>query len=476
MHKTLVFASALVMVAATLLTTPCFPTGSIVGHALDINKNGLYELEITQCKAGESKNAQWARFAVDGYYELKDLSPGVYSLLQNDIFYFRPRLFSFIPVRDGQITDGNYTVRSTYFVNKNDDGPQCFEYRQTFVATGDVVKVTVWPRGEGVILLGSIHEADTGKQIGPTRESGIDSRDTFNWLHGECPTVPGKLYYLKLIRKDGGKFSLYVDSSSGGKAYPDGQAFYDGVPQPNTDIKCCIESDDDGLATMVYRVKNEGGRSGKELGQTFKAIGSNITAITVFCTAIEGQYAEARFSIHEGGPGGKQIGPAKTCRVWNYRPMGQIFGVSWLPGEVPVTPGKTYYLKVTSSGIYAFINTSNRYQDGQFYVDGKAIDPNEDWSMTVMGEIYPFSSVASLKGTVKDMYGQPIANASIKLTPWSYSTTSDDKGEFRLSKVTSGEYDVECLAPGYGSSIRHITLKPGKEHELNFVMSKVAPN
>lgn len=453
----------------------CFAAGSIIGHAVDINGKGLYELEITQCKAGESKNAQWARFATDGYYELKDLLPGTYSLLQNDIFYYRPRLFSFVPVRDGQVTDGNYTVRSTYLVSKNDDGPQCTEYRQTFVATGDVVKVTVWPRGEGVILLGSIHEVSTDKQIGPTRESGIDSRDTFNWLHGECPTVPGKLYYLKLTRKDGGKFSLYVDSTSDGNTYPDGQAYFDGVAQRSVDIKCCIESDDDGLATMVYRVKNDGGRSGKELGQTFKAMGSNITAITVFCTAIEGKYAEARFSIHEDGPNGKQIGPAKTCHVWNYRPMGQIFGVSWLPGEVPVTPGKTYYLKVTSPGIYAFINTSNHYPDGQFFVNGKVVDAKEDWSMTVMGETSLYSSLATIKGTVRDIYGRPIEGASIKLTPWNYSTASNDKGEYQLSRVTAGEYDVECSAPGYGSSIQHVVFKPGKEYELKFTMSGVAP-
>ena len=449
--------------------------GSIIGYAYDEDSAGLYEMEITQCKSGESTNAVWARVNVaNGYYELKDLAPGRYSLALGDLFYYRPRLFSFVPVREGEVTPGDFQVHTAYFVRvqARDDGPACREIRQTFVSTGDVVKVTVWIRGEAALYC-SVHDAHTHRQIGPARDKELLAGDTFIWRHGQVPTVKGQLYYVKLWSKDDKEFSLYVSDKVGGRAYPLGQAYYDGTPTPDVDIRCVIECDDDGLVTMCQRQRTDGrGHGSTHFGQTFKAIGPYINVVTVFTTAIEGRYAATRISIHEGGPEGRQIGPAKTCHLWNYRPMGQVYSVTWQPGEVAVTPGKTYYLKATSAspGVYAFTSKHDEYPDGRCYFDGSPGNPNEDLCFTVLGEAELYSSLGSIKGLVTDENGKPIAGATVRLIPWAYAADTDHTGKYAVSKVTAGKYAVECSAPGYAPRIFTVTLQPKDDRQMDCVL------
>lgn len=145
--------------------------GSIAGYAHDFDDASLYEMEITQCRSGESTNLAWARISNNGYYEIKDLAAGEYSLVLGDLYYFRPKLFSFIPVREGIVTPGTFQVDAAYFVRvrATEKSPACREIRQTFVATGDVVKVTVWTF-DNAALYCSIHDAITHERIGPARD------------------------------------------------------------------------------------------------------------------------------------------------------------------------------------------------------------------------------------------------------------------------------------------------------------------
>ncbi|HPD30499.1 MAG TPA: carboxypeptidase-like regulatory domain-containing protein [Phycisphaerae bacterium] len=451
--------------------------GSIAGYAHDFDDASLYEMEITQCRSGESTNLAWARISNNGYYEIKDLAAGEYSLVLGDLYYFRPKLFSFVPVREDIVTPGTFQVDAAYFVRvrATEKSPACREIRQTFVATGDVVKVTVWTF-DNAALYCSIHDAITHERIGPARDQAVDAADSFTWRHGEVPALPGQSYYVKLWRPDNGEFSLSVCEKKGGRSYGPGHAFYDGRPEPQADIRCVIECDDDGLWTMAQWQRTDGkGHGSTHIGQTFKAIGSFVNVVTLFGTAIEGQYVRTRFSIHEDGPEGRQVGPTKTCHPWNYRPMGQVYSVSWQPGEVPVTSGRTYYLKALADepGLFAFTNKHDGYPLGRCYFGGTAGPENEDLCFTVLGEAELHSSLSTLKGTVKTLTNKAIPGATVTLNPWGYSVKSRPNGEYTLSRVTAGRYAVCCSADGYRPRTFVVTLRPAATHEMDFTLTSL---
>lgn len=460
--------------AFLLISARCLGVGSISGYVTDPENTGTYESEVFAAKTGTSSNTAYYRCLTSGYYELTNLSAGTYSIGINDGFHFHPRHRSFVPVRDGQVTPGNLKLRSTYWVRNraSDDSPLVTEMRQTFVATGHVVKITVVSLSHEALTV-SIHNASTGAQVGPTRQTNIDDRDTVKYLHGEVPCVAGQLYYVRLLRAGGGLFSLRVDAHDSGNAYPQGQAYYDGVAQPNVDVGMVIESDDDGFSTMYFKPTNTDGEWGTELGQTFVAIGSDITLVTLFATAAGGDYVDVAFSILSGGPGGTQTGPTKIVRIRNYQPMGQLAVITWQPGEVPVTSGQTYYLKMASSGFYVFTNRNNRYASGACYVNGSILYANEDICATIEGEAGAvYSALGTIMGTVRDVNGNGVSGATVTATPWGYSATTGTDGSYTLYRISADTYTVTATASGYSCapSYSNVVVAPGQVVTQNFEM------
>jgi len=462
--RKLCFVAVLLLVSAQ-----CFAAGSIAGNIIDQKDKGQYESEIFACKTGTSTNSAYYRLDTAGYYNLTSLSAGTYSLGLSDNFHFMPRLRSFVPVTDGKVTPGSFTIRSTYF-NHGDyysgGSPQYAEFRQTFVATGHPVKITAWVIESGFTVHASFHDASTGAQIGPTKDLGVDDRGTAKWLHGQVPLTVGTTYYVKLIRNGINTFSMKYKS---GNPYSGGCLYYGSVAQPDLDMSLVIESDDAGLSTMYQRSINNSGSSSSHLGQTFKAIGSNITVVTLFATADVSEGRDVAFSILSGGPTGAQIGPTKTVKVRDYRPMGQWVAVTWEPGEVPVTSGQTYYLKMTSTNLYIFTATTNPYPDGCFYVAGSPVS-NTDMLATIMGETTANSSLGTLSGTVTNSGGSPLSGATIATTPFGYTATSGTSGTYSLS-ATADPYYVKCTKPYYQQGTVNLTLTPGGTTTQNFSLA-----
>ena len=453
--RKLCFVAVLLLVSAQ-----CFAAESIAGNIIDQKGKGQYETEIFACKTGTSTNSAYYRLDTAGYYELTSLAGGsTYSLGVNDNFHFMPRLKSFVPVTVGKVTPGSFTIRANYF-NHGDyysgGSPQYAEFRQTFKATGHPVKITAWVIESGFTVHASFHDASTGAQIGPTKDLGVDDRGTAKWLHGQVPLTVGTTYYLKLIRNGTDTFSVKYKS---GNPYSGGCLYYGSVAQPDLDMSLVIESDDAGLSTMYQRSINNSGSSSSHLGQTFKAIGSNITVVTLFATADVAEGRDVAFSILSGGPTGAQIGPTKTVKVRDYRPMGQWVCVTWEPGEVPVTSGQTYYVKMTSTNFYIFTATTNPYPDGCFYVAGSPVS-NTDMLATIMGETTANSSLGTLSGTVTNSSGSPLSGATIATTPFGYTATSGTSGTYSLS-ATADPYYVKCTKPYYQQGTVNLTLTPG---------------
>jgi hypothetical protein len=80
----------------------------------------------------------------------------------------------------------------------------------------------------------------------------------------------------------------------------------------------------------------------QEFGQTFVATGP-VTMIYVRNPLVDGS-PTLTLTIHEGGPGGTQIGVARTLsRDFDIR---LIYGY----GEMPTLTGHTYYVRIRASG------------------------------------------------------------------------------------------------------------------------------
>lgn len=117
-----------------------------------------------------------------------------------------------------------------------------------------------------------------------------------------------------------------------------------------------------------------------EYGQTFVATG--IELHRVMAMAADTPHRLCRATIHENGPGGTQIGPHRD------QYLGQVFPAfySWGPGEVPLKPGQTYYVRIRSLLGQMFTPIvaplEDQYPNGHLFMDNVAY-PQYDAYLTI---------------------------------------------------------------------------------------------
>jgi len=110
------------------------------------------------------------------------------------------------------------------------------------------------------------------------------------------------------------------------------------------------------------------GLTGRELVQTFTATTDELVGATLM---VASDVCTLRASIVEGGAGGRQIGPTKTLTSGS----SMVWGTAeWEAGQVPLTPGRTYGLRLRREDGKAWTpylhSTGNAYDGGLLYVDG----------------------------------------------------------------------------------------------------------
>jgi len=116
-----------------------------------------------------------------------------------------------------------------------------------------------------------------------------------------------------------------------------------------------------------------------EFGQTFIARGFNIIKITGRNAASPATF---NVSVHEGGPGGPQIGPTRTfgCGNWGRGTA------RWSAGEIQKVPGQRYYVKMVKveGGTWssALDANGNSYPNGVAYFDGNPVE-DQDLGLTI---------------------------------------------------------------------------------------------
>jgi hypothetical protein len=333
----------------------------------------------------------------NGYYSLDNLPAGTYAVAVVDPWHARAQIVTNIQVTSAQ---GTYTVdvplRATYY-SPDDNWPSDPHWRwlfggpdfaQSFVADGPyVVHATIrdaeWGANKEIEV--SVCTSPMGQPIGPARKvrSGAGHGET-SWAGGEVPVTRGQTYFLRARSTDGSGWAPGL----GCVPYPYGMMYVNGAAQPDLDMTWEISCDDDGLVSSYYITRHkdhdEAGQEALEWGQTFVARSLDIQFASAHM--FSPGTCDLDFFIREGGFSGGQIGPTRTARIENEVGRDQTGGVLWGPGEVPVMPGRTYYLGVRrhEGGTIRLYRWPERYSQGSAYHDGIA-ETNWDLETQILG-------------------------------------------------------------------------------------------
>lgn len=347
----------------------------------------------------------------DGAFVIDGLAAGRYAVFVGARDNSRPQ-FAVVDVpRDGQ-AQVNFSLSASVEVD-GDSWTQAYPvFYQSFRAAGlGITSLKLKGFGPGRVVRVQMLEGDgpTGRPVGRpkiTSPLGGEGEAAVFWSGGEAPTVPGRMYTFRLSADNGGGWIPGV--AGRGEAYPLGRAWFGGQPRPLTDLRFAVCEEKDNL-TAAYAVA-AGRRTvrARAVGQTFVARGKSVLLASSVLSQINSRPVYVRFSIHEKGPGGRQIGPSKTV------PVSSDAAVAWLPGEVGVKPGGTYYLHVESfdgADFYAF-EEPETYAGGCACNDAIA-DGQRDlagWIACEIGE----ADQARLFATPQAIRAVPLANASFE--------------------------------------------------------------
>ncbi|NLE61352.1 MAG: hypothetical protein GX616_23635 [Planctomycetes bacterium] len=360
--------------------------GALKGRVLDADTGrGVSRVAVSAFMHGRS-TAIVSRGESDGSYLLADLPAGRYAVCLPAGETYRPVCVPDVEVPADGTTVLNLKVTRSLLIDGDSWVQPYPSFAQSFVTTGlGITTVGVKGFGPGrrvtIQVLGG--EGTAGQKIGPPRTTapvGGEGSEQVCWSGGEVPTRPGQVLTLQMSAQPGEK---WVPGLAGrGDVYAGGSAWFHDSPRPDSDLGVMICEDNGGLRTdyavgggwRTWRVR--------AVGQTFTALSRSITFASAVLSGVYGPPVYVRFSIHENGPGGRQIGPSKVVAV------GEDAAVAWGPDEVPVESGKTYYLHIESLGgdvLLAAVQAGS-YAGGRAFFDAVAAD---DWELcaVVAGEI-----------------------------------------------------------------------------------------
>lgn len=271
---------------------------------------------------------------------------------------------------------------SGYFTQGDWDPSGSNPIFQTFTATGTGITRATFAKADDVSggqIEFSIHRSNGGNvetwpQVGPTRNrtrGGYGGDHWVSWDGGEVPTVPGEMYAIRLYSTSGVNIQPYWCNDS---FYPQGRGYRGNQASPaNHDYYIIVFSDNDGtLHTMTnrsFRYLSLFEDFHQKFAQSYKARGGHFAGSTLMATTggKEGWEFSVRVSVHQGTPGGPQIGPAKIMPC-AFAPYSGVAGAAFGPDEVPTTVGQTYWIVYERPGGQGFnsylMNEGNTFPDG----------------------------------------------------------------------------------------------------------------
>lgn len=344
--------------------------GRLVGRVLDAQTGGpLHRVTVRAYAHGRSV-ASAAMSERDGGFVLADLPAGGYALCVPASDAHRPLCVPDVQVSAGATTTVDLKVRQSLFIDGDSWVQPYVSFAQSFRASGlGVTMARVKAFGPGRAVRVEVLDGDgpSHQAIGPARVTvpvGGEGEASVLWAGGEVPTTPGKSYTFRLSALSG---QTWVPGVAGrGDAYAGGSAWFDGSPRPDTDLGLVLCEDNDSLRTNYAMIDGPRVYCVTAAGQTFTALSRSVTFASAMLAHTGGPPRYVRFSVHNGGPTGEQIGPSKAVAVNNDA------AVAWGPDEVPVTPGRIYYLHIESfDGGSFFVGVQpDLYAAGQAVFDG----------------------------------------------------------------------------------------------------------
>lgn len=373
--------------AAVLMTfgtvSDALAAGKIKGNAGGIERSAA-------AYSRDGRLVGWTITGPSGLYEFSGLEPGLYML---DV---SGALAPFVEVVEGRTTVIDQADQPKLSLEMELWGPARVKFAQSFVARGTAVTgFLLWrSSGDSKLLVSLYEDSPAGKRVaGP-----FETRESMTWVCGsplpaeQFKTTPGRKYAIELAAEDGKPWNHGMPRT--GDVYPDGIAYYDGVPHPESDLGIHIDEATPGLINVAgadddQHFIKEGPGSGTctVAGQTFVATTPNILKAGANCGWGGAGVQEFLFSIHEDGPGGPQVGPACTVKMVTNWGADAV----WFPDAVQVIPGKTYYLqyrRVDGEPFFSYLS-SNVYKQGRAYRDGKLVPEQFDQLFSVIGEEEP---------------------------------------------------------------------------------------
>lgn len=224
-----------------------------------------------------------------------------------------------------------------------------------------------------------------------------------------------------------------------------------GVESTNNDYYYGISSG--GLISSAYSEYPGAvwGHWAANFGQTFKATRTGSIG-GASCTPGfgGGGGASLTFSIHEGGPTGPQIGPS----AGKWAAGDQECTVTWNQGEVPVTQGQTYYLKVVGSAGFAAYRGGDVYPDGCFYINGAAQTTSDMWSTITV--------VEAKSVVITDVAASESPAGTVEIT-WKTSAPSTSQVEYGATEAYGNASEVDPTPV-----TEHSIVLTGLDHETAF--------
>ncbi len=236
------------------------------------------------------------------------------------------------------------------------------------------------------------------------RVSTNQTRDRFlrmGWRHGNMPVEPGQVYVLEVegYRSHSGKHyetGAFIRPDKG-DGYPDGQASV-GEKKLEGDLACLIFGNGHGQLVENHIRSEEWDffiprhHPSTDWGQTFISHGSSMAGVTFWASAEGNEEFDCEVRVREEGPWGQMLKPAKVARAhlsparpmirypdipaplpgheaW-YKLPARLFQVAYMPDEMPLKPGKTYYVEIVPARPVMMYADGDFYQEGFAYYEG----------------------------------------------------------------------------------------------------------